>query len=85
MNCTSVTKEGAASQYANFAAQKTMNERFFPATRLEGVYLCIFLDGLFKLCFYLRLSLAQDVFVDRFASLAEALQKAAVQGQSGPN
>ena len=37
--------------------------------RLEGVYLCIFLDGLFKLCFYLRLSLAQDVFVDRFASL----------------
>ena len=34
---------------------------------LERVYFRIFLDRLFQLCFYLRLGLAQDVFVDRFA------------------
>ena len=31
MNCTSVYKERAVSQYANFATQKTMNRRFFTA------------------------------------------------------
>ena len=32
MDCTSVTKENKAKQYADFDTQKTMNERFSPAT-----------------------------------------------------
>ena len=37
--------------------------------RLEGIHFCIFLNCLLQLCFYLRLSLAEDVLVDSLAGL----------------